>query len=228
MPVTLFSTLAVKKALDDVLLDAFTASTGIEVVGVFDPTVQLRGRIDRGETFDVMVAVTESFADLGSVVDSSSIVPVARTGVGLAVGKDASRPDIGTTAAFVRALREARSVAYSRTGASGLYFADLIERLGIADEINERATIIEKGFIANAVVDGRADLAVQQLSELLFVPEADIVGPFPAEVQHYSEFSAALHVNAVGYPEARRFVDHLTSPAAAAAYAKTLLEVPVT
>lgn len=225
MPVTLFSTLAVKKALDDVLLDAFTASTGIEVVGVFDPTVQLRGRIDRGETFDVMVAVTESFADLGSVVDSSSVVPVARTGVGLAVAKGVAGPDISTTEAFVRALRQARSVAYSRTGASGIYFAELIERLGIAEEINERATVIEKGFIANAVVDGRADLAVQQLSELLFVPEAHILGPFPAEVQHYSEFSAALHVDAVDKPEARRFVDYLTSPAAADAYAKTLLEV---
>ncbi len=227
MPVTLFSTLAVKKALDDVLLDAFTASTGIEVAGVFDPTVQLRGRIDRGETFDVMVAVTSSFADLGSVVDSSSVTPVARTGVGLAVAKGAARPDIGTTSAFVRTLREARSVAYSRTGASGIYFAELIERLGIAEEINERATVIEKGFIASAVVDGRADLAVQQLSELLFVPEADIVGPFPVEVQHYSEFSAGLHVDAVGNAEARRFVEYLTSPAARDAYAKTLLELPV-
>ena len=186
MPVKLFSTLAVKKALDDFVLDAFDAETGIEVEGVFDPTVQLLRRIDAGETFDVMIGVTSSFDELGDIVDLASRRAIARTGVGLAVPSGSPAPDISTTESFVEVLLAARSVAYSRTGASGIYFAKLIEELGIADEINSRATIIEKGFIANAVVDGRADLAVQQLSELLFVPEADIIGPFP-------DGRAALH-----------------------------------
>lgn len=223
--ITLFSTLAVRKALDDVILEAFTAETGIAVNAVFDPTVQLVRRIDAGETFDVMIGVTGSFDPLAErgVVDLSTRTPVARTGVGLAVPPDAAAPDIGTEAAFVRALLDARSVAYSVTGASGIYFARLIEDLGIADRINERATIIEKGFIAEAVVDGRADIAVQQMSELLFVPEAQIVGPFPDEVQHHTEFSAALNRSAAA--DSRAFVDYLTGPTSAAAYRRTNLEV---
>ncbi|WP_426303436.1 molybdate ABC transporter substrate-binding protein [Arthrobacter sp. R-11] len=90
-----------------------------------------------------------------------------------------------------------------------MYFAELLNLLRIADEINAKATIIEKGFIANAVVDGRADVGIQQLSELLFVPGAQIAGPFPAEVQQYTEFSAALALEAVENAEARAFIEFL-------------------
>ncbi|SDD59520.1 molybdate ABC transporter substrate-binding protein [Glycomyces harbinensis] len=223
--ITLFSTLAVRKALDDVVLAAFTADTGIAVHTVFDPTVQLVRRIDAGEAFDVMIGVTGSFDPLAErgIVDLATRTPIARSGIGLAVPPGAPLPDIADKDAFVRTLLGARSVAYSVTGASGIYFARLIQDLGIADRLNERATIIEKGFIAEAVVDGRADVAIQQLSELLFVPEARIVGPFPAEVQHYTEFSATLAAGAAS-EEARAFVDYLTGPGAAAAYRRTNLE----
>jgi molybdate transport system substrate-binding protein len=225
--VKLFSTIAVKKALDDVILDAFTAKTGITVEGVYDPTVQLLRRIDAGETFDVMIGVTNSFDSLGHLVDLTSRRNVARSGIGLAVPADANIPDISTTDTFVQTLLNARSVAYSVTGASGIYFAELLNRLRIADAINAKATIIEKGFIANALVDGRADVAIQQLSELLFVPEAQIAGPFPAEVQQYTEFSAALALEAVENAEARAFLEFLTSAEANEAYAQTLLDAPL-
>lgn len=225
MTVKLFSALAVKKAFDDVIFDAFTAATGFDVEPVFDPTVQLLNRIDNGETFDVMIGVSGSFVELAGLVDLTTRTPIARTGIGLAVGPGAEHPDISTTEAFTATLLNARSVAYSQKGASGIYFADLIERLGIAEQINERATIPEKGFIAQTVVDGRADIAIQQLSELLFVPEAEIVGPFPDEVQHYTEFSVALAESAVGDAEARSFADFLTSTVANDAYRQTRLEI---
>jgi molybdate transport system substrate-binding protein len=224
MPVTLFTTLAIKKALDDVILDAFTVETGIMVECVADPTVRLLERIAAGERFDVMVGVSESFASLGEFVSPESVVPIARTGVGLATLRGAPVPDVSTVDTFVATLLRARSVAYSRTGASGIYFADLIERLGIASELNSRATVVEKGFVADAVVDGRADLAVQQLSELLFVTAVQIVGPFPTELQHYTEFSAALNERAVADFEAIALLDFLSGVTARAAYAATQLE----
>lgn len=223
--ITLFSTLAVRKAFDDVILEAFTAQTLVEVEAVFDPTVQLLRRIDAGESFDAMVGVTASFDDLGraGIIELQTRTPLARTGIGLAVAGDAPRPDIGDVDAFVATLLAARSVAYSRTGASGIYFAELIERLGVADELNSRATIIEKGFIAQAVVDGRADVAIQQLSELLYVPEAQIVGPLPAEVQHYTEFSVALAANTTDNSAVRKLVNFLSGPTARDAYRRTNL-----
>jgi molybdate transport system substrate-binding protein len=224
--ITLFSTLAVRKALDDVIFDAYTAETGDTVDTVFDPTLQLVRRIDAGETFDVMIGITDSFSPLAErgIVDLTTRTPIARTGVGLAVPPGAPHPDISTRDALVASLLAARSVAYSRTGASGIYFAGLIDELGIADEIGARATVIEKGFIAEAVVDGRADIAIQQMSELLFVPEAEIVGPFPEEVQHYTEFSATLSTASAGNADAAAFVEYLTGPVAANAYESTNLE----
>ncbi|MEV4899351.1 substrate-binding domain-containing protein [Nonomuraea sp. NPDC055795] len=220
----LFSTLAVKKAFDDVLLAEFTGRTGIAVDGVYDPTTQLMARIRAGERPDVMIAVTSSFDELNgaAVLDLSTKTAIAKTGVGLAVPPGARLPDVTTLDAFKRALLDARSVAYSRTGASGIYFARLIEELGIAEEVNARATVIDKGFIAHAVVDGRADVAIQQLSELRFVPDARIAGPLPAEVQHYSEFSAVAATAADG--EAAAFLAFLTSDEARRAYERTGLE----
>jgi len=224
--VKLFSTLAVRKPLDDVLFSAFTADTGFTVAPTFDPTVQLLRRIDAGETFDVMIGVTSSFDTLAArgIVALQSRTAIARTGIGLAVAPGSVHPDISTDERFREALLSARSVAYSRTGASGIYFAQLIQDLGIADAINAKATIIEKGFIADAVVDGRADIAIQQMSELLFVEDAEIVGPFPEDVQHYTEFSAALSTAGTSNAAAVRFIEALGSAESAPAYMASNLD----
>jgi molybdate transport system substrate-binding protein len=222
----LFSALAVKKALDDVLLDAFSKETDVVVDGVYEPTNVLLRLIEDGARPDVMVGVTSALVLLGDqgILDAATIRPVATVGIGIATAPDADAPDIGTVDALVRALTSARSVAYSRTGASGVYFAELLDRLGIADEVNSRATVLEKGFTALAIVDGRADLAVQQLSELLFVPAVRIVGPLPDDVQHRTEFSAALATGAGG--DADALLRFLTGEWARTAYQDAGLEVP--
>jgi molybdate transport system substrate-binding protein len=100
----------------------------------------------------------------GRVV-AESCVDLARSWVGIAVKAGAPIP-ISRPRPRCARLLGARSVAYSRLGASGILFAKLIERLGIAAEINARAVIIPQGFTAETLVTGEADLAVQQISEL--------------------------------------------------------------
>jgi molybdate transport system substrate-binding protein len=223
--VKVFSSPAVKKALDEVI-NLFRQETGIAVEAVFEPTSQLLQRIEAGESFEVMIAVTGSFASLGPVVDHQTLTPVARAGIGVAVNRDTPAPDISSAESFVKTIRSARSVAYSGTGASGAYFATLLNKLGLAEEVGARATIVKKGYVAEAVVNGSADVAIQQLSELLFVPQAHIVGPFPAELQHYTEFSAAVSTQSSTPEDAKSFVAFLTSAAARTAYVRTMLELP--
>ncbi|MFJ8912578.1 molybdate ABC transporter substrate-binding protein [Amycolatopsis sp. NPDC102389] len=216
--ISLFSALSVKKALDDVLLSAFKAKHAVDVDVTFDPTTILVEKIREGAEPDVVIAVSTAFAGLeaaGALTPDSRVV-LAKSGIGIATAPELDDPDIGTVDALRTALTSARSVAYSRSGASGIYFARLLEDLGIADEVNARATVVEKGFTALAVVDGRADLAVQQLSELKFVPQARIVGPLPDGAQHYSELSAALGRSAP--PEAADLLRFLFGPEAKAAY----------
>lgn len=223
---TLFSGLVVRKAFDDVIIDAFGQASGIDLNCVFDPTVKLLARIAEGEPFDVMIGTTGSFEDLGrrGVVDPDSVTPFVRTGIGLGVKQGDPLPDISTVAALTEAVRQARSVAYSRTGQSGIYFVELVEQLGIAEEVLSRATVLEKGFTANALMDGSADLAVQQVSELLFVPNTAVVGFLPDEVQRYTEFACAISTGSE-VPEAGRvFIDFISGETAAAAYRETFLE----
>lgn len=218
--ITLFSTLAVRKPLEETILPAFAALTGIEVRPVFDPTTQLFRRIESREPFDVIIGVADSLVTLAGqgAIKPSTVVKVASTQVGLAVPPGTEIPDISDPARFLDLLLSARSVAYSRTGASGRYFAKLIATLGIAEEIDQRSTIIEKGFTADALIDGRADIAVQQLSELRFVPDARVAGPFPRPFQHVTPFSAALNSSTDLAAEAHTLLQHLTTPFARGAY----------
>jgi molybdate transport system substrate-binding protein len=188
--VRLLSTLALKGAVES-LAGQYQAATATRLDADFAPTVGLLKRLREGEKADVLILTREGLDELigeGAVV-ASSRVDLARSYVGLAVKAGQPHPDITTEAAFKAAVLAARSVAYSRIGASGLYFAELIKRLGIASEINARATITS-GFTAERLVTGEADLAVQQLSELKQVTGIELVGPIPLHLQTAAVFTA--------------------------------------
>ena len=137
---------------------------------------------------------------------------LARSYVGIAVRTGDVHPDIATEPALRAALLAARSVAYSRLGASGILFAQLIEQLGVAPEINARAVIIPQGFTAERLVTGEADLAVQQISELKQVAGIEVVGPIPRELQTPAVFSAGRVATSHESGQADRLLRHLASP----------------
>src|ERR1700682_1542101 len=104
--------------------------------------VGLRAGLRRGEGADVVILTREALGDLarlGTVV-AESCVDLARSFVGIAVKAGADHPDIATEAALRATLLGAR-VAYSRIGASGIFFAQLIENMGIASQINGKARL---------------------------------------------------------------------------------------
>jgi molybdate transport system substrate-binding protein len=227
-PLTLFCAFALKQAVEGTILPAYLRAGGPPVEAVYEPTFRLLTRIESGARPDVMVGITGSLADLVTAGVVADPKPVARTGVGVAVAPEAVIPDISSVEAFVSAVTSARSVAYSRSGPSGIYFAGLLERLGIAEQVKAKATVVDSGPTALALLDGRADLAIHQLSELILVPEAAIIGPLPEAIQEYTDFSTALGTPAslmadqpAGAAELR---DFLHGPEARAAYEANGLE----
>jgi molybdate transport system substrate-binding protein len=218
------STLALKGAVER-LAGPYQTTTGVRLDADFAPTVGLMKRLREGETADVLILTREGLDELvtgGSVVAASK-VDLARSYVGLAVKAGHARPDISTEAALRTALLAARSVAYSKIGASGLYFAELIQRLGIAAEINARATITA-GFTAEQLMSGNADLAVQQLSELKQVAGVDIVGPIPLGLQTPAVFTAGRMASSAKAAEADALLKYLASPQVAPVLRDTGLE----
>jgi len=189
--VRVLSTLALMGAVRS-LAGRYQAAGGARIDADFAPTLGLLERLRAGETADVVILTKEALdalASQGSVV-AESCVDLARSFVGVAVKAGVRHPDIATETALRATLLGARAVAYSRIGASGILFAQLIERMGIAAEVNARARIIPSGFTAELLVSGEADLAVQQLSELKQVTGIEVVGPIPRGLQTPAVFSA--------------------------------------
>ncbi|KQR77197.1 hypothetical protein ASG35_13155 [Burkholderia sp. Leaf177] len=214
------STLAVKSALVEVIIPAFEKRAGVDVRCTFDPTNMLRQRVSRGERADVLIATREYVGDLGAaqIVNPSTVRPLARTGVGIAGSARASQKPVGSVDELRLLLLGARSVAYSRTGASGVYFAALIEKLGIAARVNERATIIDKGFTGECVARGEADVAIQQMSELAMVDGIEIIGPLPEECQCYTDFDVAMFAESMSSAHGVALIESLFSETAREAY----------
>jgi molybdate transport system substrate-binding protein len=151
-------------------------------------------------------------------------VDLARSYVGIAVKAGAPHPDISTPDALRATLLGARSVAYSRLGASGIFFAQLIGRMGIASEVNARACIIPQGFTAERLLPGEADLAVQQISELKQVAGVEIIGPIPHVMQNPAVFSAGRLAASAKPAQADRLLRFLASAEAAPALRESGLE----
>ena len=213
--------LAVEVAVNRWLKPAFEADTGLRLDIDWRPTAAIMKSIEAGDRADVIIGIDNSMDKLveGKIVRAETRVTLADSILGVGIKGGARRPDVSTVEAFKRTMVEARGVAYSKAGASGIYFANLIERLGIADAVNARAVVIPMGFTAEKVASGEAELAVQQISELMTVPGIDVVGPFPPELQTVTRFDAAIFTEAKNTAGAAAFMAVLTSSAAAKAYA---------
>jgi molybdate transport system substrate-binding protein len=196
------------------ILPQFERATGNKVEVSYDPAKLMMERIQRGEPADLAIMGGSGLEDLeksGKIAAGSRRL-VSSCGVGVAVKAGAPKPDIGTVDTFKRALLAAKSVAYTEHGASGIYFSKLIEKLGIADAIKAKAARQPGGLVAEIVVAGKADLAVQQIPELLVVNGVDLVGPLPKDVQQTTVSSGGVFANSKVQNEARAFLDFLVRP----------------
>ena len=226
--IKVLSTHAVQEVLR-ALGSTFERASGARLVIDYDPANALKRKIEDGAAFDVAIVtrpVIETLAKQGKVV-RESCTDIGRSGLGVAVRKGAPRPDVASIDAFKRALLAARSVVRSREGTSGLYFETLLTRLGIAEAMRGKIVLGGSGRIAELVARGEADMAVQQIPELLPVEGVDFAGPLPDELQLYTVFSAGVSAACKVKDEAKAFIDALATPASSALFkAKGLEPVP--
>lgn len=209
----------------------FERQTGHRLIIDNDTAGGLQRRITAGENFDVLVitpAALSALAQQGKLTDGSG-QRVARVAIGVAVKKGDPQPDISSVANLQRALLAARAVAYidpAAGGSSGIYLSGLFERWGLKDRINAKAVLVPGGLVAERLVNGQADLALHQISEILAVSGATLVGPIPAEIQNYTVYSAGISSASAQVTAARQLIEALASPATAALLQSLGMERP--
>lgn len=223
--IKVLSTHAVVEVLGE-LGPAFERASGYTLSCGYDPASAIRRRIDGNEEFDVAIVTRTVIGDLarqGKIL-AETCVDLGRSGLGVSVRKGAPRPAVSSVEDFKRALLSAKSIVRSAEGTSGQYFMTLLERLGIAGDMRDKIRLGYSGRIAELVARGEAELAVQQVSELLPVAGTDYAGPFPPELQLYTVFSAGVGADCKNRAAAKAFIDTLAAPAAAALFKSKGLE----
>ena len=206
MATSVLSTLALKGVLEKL------QPPGYELR--FDSTQAILKRMSGGERADVLILTAEAMQELQASGRVAQVQALGSSGVSLAVRKGAPRPDIGTQEAFVRALQSAQSVAHSRTGASGLYFSSILEKLNVT---LKKRVIVDQGPVGLAIARGEAELGAQMTCELAPVPGIDIVGPLPAQLQTLTHFSAGVPAGSADPAGALALITLLRSDAARSA-----------
>ena len=207
----------------------FERATGNRLSIGYNPAKAVKRQIENGAAFDVAIVTRAVFDDLagqGKIL-AETRADIGRSGLGVSVRKGAPKPDLTTTEAFKRALLTAKSVVRSIDGTSGIYFGTLLDRLGIAEAMRDKIVLGPSGRVAELVARGEAEMAIQQIPELLPVIGAQYAGPFPPELQLYSEFAAGVATASKHRDAAQAFVATLTTPKAIALFKAAGLE-PVT
>ena len=187
---------AFKPVVTDVVA-VFEKQTSHKVTVENDTADALLKRIGGVEAFDLVVLTPGALDELtkSGKIATGSTTRLARVAIGVAVKRGAALPDISTVAAFQSTLLAARSVAYidpAAAGSSGIYLSNLFEKMGIADRIKPKAVLVPGGLVAQRLVNDQADIAIHQISEILAVPGAVLVGPIPAEIQNYTVYAGGL------------------------------------
>src|SRR3972149_6652645 len=203
------------------LVPEFEKQSGHKVIVDNGTAGQLKKRIEGREAFDGAVitpAVVDELTTKSKLVPGSR-VNLASVGVGVVVKEGTAKPDVGTVDAFKRALLAAKSVAYidpASGGSSGIYIDKLLDRLGIADQVRPKAKLKKGGHVADLIVSGEAELGLHQISEIVPVKGAVLVGPLPKEIQNTTTYAAGLSASAKDKSAAEALIKAFSGPAAAA------------
>ena len=212
----ILSTIAVRKVLE-VIVPEFEIWHEAKVEISWGATLEQRDRILAGARADVAIITADAIDELEGkgILTPDARADLVASDISIAARPGEPVPDVSTVESFKAALLQCRAVAYSQRGASGVYFAGLLERLGIAEQVNARAVVVPQGLTGPRLLTGEADLAVQQTSELMQAEGINIFAKLPEGVQQITVFSIGTFNDAPQRKLAEYFIAFLLSPLAA-------------
>src|SRR5580692_11084157 len=195
----------------------FRAKTGIEAKFTYEPPVDLGKRVAGGEAADIVVSSPPVIADLtkaGKVLGDGQM-HLGRVGVGVVARDGAPLPDVSSTQALKSSLLDAEAVVYN-TASSGTYIDGMLKKLGVFDQIQGKLIRLWDGTaVMHHLMEGNArEFGFGGITDILLFRERGLrlVGPLPAEIQNYANYSAAVIAVAPNPDAAKAFLGYLASP----------------
>lgn len=219
--IKLLSAVALHPAVDALIPD-FEKSSGHKVTVAYGTAGGVAERVQKGEPADLVISAAPRIDQLqkqGKVVAGDRHI-IAKVGVGAFVRKGAAKPDISSADAFKRSMLAAKSIAYpdpAGGGASGIYVASLLERLGIAGEMKPKTRLLPPTeALYGSVATGDVEIGFNQISEILAQPTVELAGPLPSAIQNYTQFAPGIVTGGSQADAAKALVAFLSSPPAQA------------
>ena len=216
-------TVRVGMALQDSALDElapqFERSTRNQAYDRLRSHLRHQETYSRGESADVII-LSRPVMDELQKQDKVAVGPITNvvgTAVSVAARAGAPKPDMSSVDAFTRSLLAAKSIVYAdpaKGGASGVYFASVLDRLGIAEQMKPKTILVPGAQAADIVAKGEAELGVAQASEIVPVAGAQLVGPLPGEYARVTVFSAGIGSGTKAPDAAKSLIQFLTGPTA--------------
>jgi len=215
--IKLLSAVALHPAIDALVPD-FENSSGHKVSVAYGTAGDVAERVQKGEPVDLVITATARIDQLqaqGKVVAGDRTI-IAKVGVGAFIRKGSAKPDISSADTFKRSMLAARSIAYpdpAGGGASGIYVAKLLERLGIAAEMKLKTKLLPPTeALYRSVASGDVEIGFNQISEILAQPTIELAGPLPLTIQNYTQFTPGIVTGSSKADAATALVTFLSSP----------------
>ena len=206
---------AMRAALND-LIPQFERSSGILVTISYATASALVKEIEDGKMADLAILSPEQIEQLQEEdkIVEDSLVPLAKLEFGMIIRKGATRPDVSTVHALKQTLMSTKSIASGdpESSASGEYFANLIERLEIADAIKPKIKTFSSGTAAlEAIAKGEADIGVGVVSAANG-HGTELAGVLPAQAKKFNSYAVGILTSSNQIQAAKAFASFISSP----------------
>jgi molybdate transport system substrate-binding protein len=213
------TSVALTNALNE-LAPIFEKGTGNKLTINYDLAAVQRKRVLDGERADVIILTPAMMEELAkqNKLAPGNIVNIAGTPVAVAVRTGAPKPEISTADAFKQTLLSAKSISYAdpaNGGISGVVAGRAIERLGIAEQMKAKTTLVPGAQSPDLVAKGEVELGIAQASEIVSNAGVQLVGPLPGELGSTTMFSGGIGAGSASAGEAKALIDFLRGPEAA-------------
>ena len=211
------TTRAIRTVLDEVGSDFERASRHTLDVTTDIAATMVRS-VRNGEPFDILVAAPRQIDALieDGLIRRDTRVDLARSGIGIAVRQGEPLPDVSSVEAFKRTLLNAGSIAYLKEGQSGVYLARLLDELSIGPAVEHKLVRPDRDIVSELVRDGKVELGMVVVTQILTTPGVTLAGPLPAEIQHHVVFSAGVSTKSRAPDAAKQLLSFLAGPSARA------------